>query len=95
MNGWALLGTLAWCAVCGSALWRAEVLLRAYWAQGGPTEPSVDTVIDIPDDLEAFALGESELHAQEAIREVVRSRYADLKDWNRVRHAIGIGEIDD
>jgi hypothetical protein len=48
----------------------------------------------IPNDLEAFALLESELHAQESVRDVIRDRYAELQNWNLVRRAIGVGTID-
>lgn len=47
----------------------------------------------IPDDLEALAMTESETWAQEDVRGIIRERYAQLKDWNKVRIAVGIGEM--
>ena len=54
-----------------------------------PTPP-----VEIPDDLVAVAMQEREAWAQEETLRAIRERYDELKDWNRVRSAVGIGRID-
>lgn len=49
---------------------------------------------DVPDDLIAVAMQENEAWAQEEVLRVIRERYESLKDWNKVRVAMGIGRID-
>jgi hypothetical protein len=49
---------------------------------------------DIPEDLVALAMQHSESWAQEDLLRVIRERYDDLRDWNRVRSAMNIGRID-
>ena len=95
MTLYGLLASIGWISLGYALMVRGERLVRDYWRQINkePATP-VDTP-PIPDDLEAFALQESELHAQESIREVIRDRYADLRDWNLVRRAIGVGAMDE
>lgn len=50
--------------------------------------------IDVPDDLVALAMQENASWAQEEVLRVIRERYEELSDWNRVRAAMGIGRID-
>jgi hypothetical protein len=50
--------------------------------------------VEIPEDLMAVAMQERESWAQEETLRAIRERYEDLKDWNRVRSAVGIGRID-
>lgn len=47
----------------------------------------------IPDDLEALAMRESEPWAQDDLRDVIKERYRNLNDWQKVRRAMGIGEL--
>ena len=82
-----------WACVVVYVTWRAEVLTQAWMRLHHPKEQDPDPIA-IPDALEAFALLESELHAQESVRDVIRDRYAELKNWNLVRRAIGVGERD-
>lgn len=87
------LVALIWAGVALIALWRGEKLAYAWLARTDPKAHDPQVVL-IPDDLEALVLEESEIYAQQSVREVIRERYADLNNWNKVRHAMGIGEID-
>lgn len=87
------LGTLVWAGVVVYGIWRlAPVLERFAPVQPGASEPSPDEV-DVPDDLLAFAGQLQDPWAIEDTIKVMRERYADLKDWNRVRSAMGIGNL--
>lgn len=48
---------------------------------------------EIPEDLVALAMQQSESWAQEDLLRVIRERYDDLRDWNRVRSAMNIGRM--
>lgn len=85
---------LIWAGVVLYAIHRADVLITALLAAQQQTPDESEQIV-IPDDLEAFALMESELHAQESVRDVIRDRYAELQNWNLVRRAIGVGTIDE
>lgn len=50
--------------------------------------------IAVPDDLMALALTQSESWAQEDTLKSMRERYAELRDWQKVRFAFGVGRID-
>jgi len=50
--------------------------------------------VEVPEDLVAVANQERESWAQEEVLRVIRERYEDLKDWNRVRAAFGVGRIE-
>jgi len=85
---------LLWPLVAVYAIWRfAQVAER--WA---PTvAPAVDDdpmIIAVPDDLVALALTHSESWAQEDTLKAMREKYAELKDWQKVRFAFGIGRLD-
>lgn len=49
---------------------------------------------DVPQDLVALAMTESESWAQEETLKAMRERYELAKDWNMVRAAFGVGRID-
>ncbi len=44
--------------------------------------------------MDALAMQESELHAQESVREACREAFERYKDWNKVRTALGVGTRD-
>lgn len=48
---------------------------------------------DIPNDIEAWIAEESADWVQSENRELVRQRYAELGDWQKVRRAVGIAEM--
>lgn len=49
---------------------------------------------EIPEDLVAVANQERETWAQEEVMRAIRERYEELKDWNKVRAAFGVGRIE-
>lgn len=60
-----------------------------------PPPASLDIpATEVPDDLMAVAMQERESWAQEEVMRVIRERYDDLQDWNKVRSAMGVGRID-
>jgi hypothetical protein len=56
--------------------------------------PPVDPLVEIPNDLVAVAMQERESWAQEETLRAIRERFEDLRDWNKVRAAVGVGRID-
>jgi hypothetical protein len=50
--------------------------------------------VEVPEDLLALANQERESWAQEEVLRVIRERYEDLQDWNKVRAAFGVGRIE-
>jgi hypothetical protein len=49
--------------------------------------------VAVPEDLLALVASEQTQWAQEDVLRVIKERYEDLRDWNRVRRAMGIGEL--
>jgi hypothetical protein len=86
------------------ALWVVGLLITVFrimhtvdrWRPSGPSAQAftVDEVM-IPDDLMAMAMQYPEPWAQDDTIKVIRERYEALKDWNRVRAAVGIGSRSD
>lgn len=92
-DGARLVEALCWPAVTAYGLWRyAPVLTRFAPGAGSVVPVAVD--MQVPDDLVAFAMQEREAWAQEEVLRAVRERYDTLRDWNKVRAAVGIGRID-
>lgn len=60
-------------------------------AQREALKPSVV----IPDDLEAVIAEESAQFARDELRAAIKDRYAEFGSWNKVRRAVGIGEMED
>lgn len=50
--------------------------------------------VEVPNDLQAVAMQEQAAWAQEEVLRAIRERYEELKDWNKVRSAFGIGQLD-
>lgn len=48
---------------------------------------------DIPNDIEAWIAEESAAWMQTEQRDLIRTRYAELGDWQKVRRAVGIAEM--
>lgn len=92
--------TDAWAAVLGDLIWAGVLVyaihtVQSAWAHRAGTStmpPAEETVI--PEDLMALAMSQTEAWAQEDLLRVVREKYDDLRDWNRVRAAMNIGRID-
>jgi hypothetical protein len=85
-----LLRTGIWAGVAVYAIRTAATMVHA-WRPGVPA--SADAV-EIPEDLVALAMAHRESWAQEDLLRVIRERYDELQDWNRVRAAMNIGRID-
>lgn len=107
MTLFGLLAALAWSVVLGYATWHGRgafrewlasreriALLTATPAQKEQAKAIGLSEIAIPDDLEAVAQQESEPWAIDDVRGTIREKYQLLKDWNLVRRAVGVGEID-
>ena len=87
-----LLANGVWAAV---AVYAINTLARL--VESSPSRRTTEdkmTTEDIPEDLIALAMQHSEPWAQEDLLRVIRERYDDLRDWNRVRSAMNIGRID-
>jgi hypothetical protein len=89
-----LCTSLVWAGVAVYAIRRAEAVL-AQWRATAPVDATASGApfVDVPDDLLAYATSMSESWAVEDTLRVVRERYDELQDWNRVRRAIGIGAL--
>lgn len=88
-----MLAHLLWAAVVVYAIHRwsavAERFAPVSQEHGLPSAPA-----EVPEDLVAVANQERESWAQEEVLRVIRERFDDLKDWNKVRAAFGVGRID-
>jgi len=84
-----------WALVAAYAVWRLAAVLELFAPVRSPETPDAVDNADIPEDLVALAMTQSEGWAQEDTIKAIRERYEQLRDWNRVRAAFGIGRIDD
>ena len=90
-----MLVHLLWAGVAVYALHRLSAVLERFApVRSESMAPVADPVVEIPDDLVAVAMQERESWAQEEVLRAIRERFEDLKDWNKVRSAVGIGRID-
>jgi hypothetical protein len=88
-----MVGEILWpVALCWAVSRMAEAVER-FAPQAD--EVASDEDVEIPEDLMALAMTHSESWAQEDTLKAIRERYEQLRDWNRVRSAFGIGHIDD
>lgn len=101
------IAAILWPLVIAYAVWRmalgaeriAERAIQA-WAAHYPPPPAAPYDADVlptvvvPDDLLALAMTQSEAWAQEDTIRSMKERYIELKDWQKVRFAFGIGRID-
>lgn len=97
----AVLVALIWASVVGYGLWRfAQVMERVGLAlverlsdfkpvreSLAPPPPPV-----IPDDLAALAFNETEAWAKEEVLRVIREKYDEHHDWQKVRVAFGVAQ---
>lgn len=92
------LVALGWPVAFAYAAWRwARVADRALDQRADlarPVLPPVPEEAEVPNDLVALALTHREPWAQEDTLKAMRERYAELKDWQKVRFAFGIGSLD-
>lgn len=82
-------------------LWAAVVVYAVYTVADvaqlfAPVraEATIPPPVEVPEDLQAVAAQEQAGWAQEEVLRAIRERFEDLKDWNKVRSAFGIGRID-
>jgi hypothetical protein len=100
MTVYGLIASLAWTLFAGVFLWRTERVILHIWNSAGDSvsrgtrqELKQGGRVEIPNDLEALALAESEPFAQDDVRAVIREKFAELGEWQKVRRALGIGEL--
>ena len=90
------LPAVLWPVVAAYAVWRiAQVAEQAIVACWPAPLPNADPALaPIPEDLVALAMTHPEGWAQEDTLKAMRERYAELKDWQKVRFAFGVGRVD-
>lgn len=104
MNGGHDAITVAWITAMHdtvrSVIWAAVVVYAARLAAAAvvpwhpvATPAALPDPVDVPDDLVALAMAQSEPWAQEDMVKAMRERYEQYGDWDRVRSAFGIGHL--
>jgi len=89
-----MLAHALWAAVAVYAIHRLSAVLDRFAPVRSGPEDAAAPLVEIPEDLVAVAMKERESWAQPETLRAIRERYEELKDWNRVRSAVGIGRID-
>lgn len=92
---------LVWAAVVVFALVRTEAVLRHWLSLVYPPATVTEQDLEVPQDIVALAMRESEEWAQEEVLTAAKERFLKVKDatmpdaqrWNLVRKALGIGEL--
>lgn len=82
-----LVESLVWAAVAAYGIWR---LARALERFAPEPRPIGAEEVAVPDDLAALALQESEAWAQRDAMRLIREKFAEKRDWNLVRRAMGV-----
>lgn len=88
------LSTLIVSALIAGLAWRAERLIRDYWARtervaaAVPEFPPLEDDAVMPTDLIHLAMNESESWARESMLKVMRDLYARTRNWDTVRQQI-------
>lgn len=86
------------CLTVLALAWRAErfvdrlVAIRERAPQ--PQPPQAAEAVPIPADLESVADRWTDQWARDQVRVSMREKFAEYGDWNTVRRAYGIGELD-
>lgn len=89
------LATALWAGALMFAAHRLAVAWERVAALQMPTPPPpAPQVVEIPEDLVAVAMQETEAWAQEEVVRAIREKYELFADWNRVRASFGIGRVD-
>jgi len=89
-----MLVHLLWAAVTVYTVHRVAGIVERFMPPAPEAAPLPALAVEVPDDLMAVAMQERESWAQEEVLRAIRERFEDLKDWNRVRAAVGVGRID-
>jgi hypothetical protein len=88
-----MLAHLLWAAVMVYAIHRLGDIAERF-APARPDAALPPAPPELPEDLVAVANMEREPWAQEEVLRAIQERYDDLRDWNKVRAAFGVGRID-
>ncbi len=87
-----LFSSVVWALAACVCVFRFSDAIETFSPSG--VDPEEDPLeAEIPQDLLAFATSLKDEWAIEDTIKVMRERYADLRDWNRVRAAMGIGSL--
>jgi hypothetical protein len=86
-----ILVAALWAGALAFAAHRLAVAWERVAALHHPAPPPQPTVVEIPEDLLAVALQETETWAQEEVIRAIREKYELFSDWNRVRASFGVG----
>ena len=89
-----MIAEILWPIAFVVAAFRLSKALEAFAPRRSEKEEEDPYNVDIPNDLLAIATAENEVWAQEEVIRVIRERYENLRDWNKVRAAMGVGRID-
>lgn len=85
---------LLWAAVVVYAIRTVAGVVREFRPGAEAASVVIPPPVEVPEDLQAVATQEQAGWAQEEVLRAIRERFEDLKDWNKVRSAFGIGRID-
>lgn len=106
-----LVASLVWSGVTAYGLWRADLLAARMLAAQERAGDDANAIrratnakpnraqVELPDDLNAVALQESELWAQDSMRQVMIEKFLEFhtgdsaETWQKVRRAVGVGEL--
>lgn len=97
MTVYGLVASLAWTASAVLFVERTSRFAHR-WLDVLTTQRQPQKPIEIPADIEGFIVAndgptpDSTETIRDQLRAVARARYADLQDWNKVRHAMGLAE---
>lgn len=83
-----------WAIVAAYAVWRLAAVVELFAPVRASEAADAIEDVDIPEDLVALAMTQSEGWAQEDTLKAMRERYAELQDWQKVRFAFGVGRVD-
>lgn len=88
-----MIADILWPVAFAFAAHRIAMSIERFAPKVEDAQADYPSLSEIPDDLLAVASQENESWAQEEVIRVIRERYEELKDWNKVRRAMGIGVI--
>lgn len=91
----ALASTLCWAALAALFVARLDRWAHRWLDLHDPAKrEQANQLPPIPDDLTAFAMGETETWAQDSVLSGIRERWEKFKNWNQVRASLGLGVKD-
>ena len=90
------IAAVLWPLVAAYAVYGSLPLLKLAIERFAPVpKPIGAEEVAVPHDLVGLAMQESEPWAQRDMMRVMREKYAELRDWNAVRRAMGVATRDD